>query len=83
MTVYFTNYYKAKEYAKTHNLIECVYGDWDKKVSYCGWNRTGNRNDGCEVEAYYHFNGSKPEQDESEWLDDWAKTNIGVETINH
>lgn len=83
MTTYFTNYYKAREYAKAHNLVENVYGDWDDKVSYCGWNKTGNMNDECEVEAYYHFEGSKPERDESEWLDDWVKTNIGVETINH
>lgn len=83
MTVYFTNYYKAREYAKAHNFIENVYGDWDERVSYCGWNKTGDINDECEVEAYYCFDGRYPEKDESEWLDDWVKTNIGVETINH
>lgn len=82
MTAYFTNYYKAKQYAKQHGLKENVYGDWDDKVSYCGWNRTGDMNDECEVECYYVFDGRYPEIETSDWLDDWVKNTIGVETIN-
>ena len=81
--VYFTNYYKAKEYAKANHLVEADYGDWDEKVSYCMWNKTGDRNDTPVVEAYYIFDGRYPEKDESEWLDDWVKAEIGATVINH
>lgn len=82
MTTYFTNYYKAKKYAEEQGLVENVYGDWNEDVSYCGWNKTGDINGECEVEAYYHFDGRYPEQETSDWLADWVKYNIGVETIN-
>lgn len=82
MTAYFTNYYKAKKYAEEQGLVENVYGDWNEDVSYCGWNKTGDINDDCAVEAYYHFDGRHPEQETSDWLADWVKYNIGVEIIN-
>lgn len=56
--IYFNDYYKAKKYAEKHNLKECEYGDTgymegDKPLSYCAWNKSGNREDDWEVECYY------------------------------
>ena len=56
--IYFNDYYKAKKYAEKHNLKECEYGDTgymegDKPLSYCAWNKSGDREDDWEVECYY------------------------------
>lgn len=77
------NYYEALEYAKKHKLVECEYGDYDELVSYCAWNKTGDRDDEAELECYYIFERSKdgthrPESKTSGWLKDWTKRNIGL-----
>ena len=66
MTKYFIDYYKAKDYAKDHNLVECEYGDTgikmgDKDVSYVAYNKSGDRDDEWEVECYYTWeNDTRP-----------------------
>lgn len=78
MTKYYTDYYQAKAEARKLGLKEAVYGDWDTQVSYCGWNKSGDINDLCEIEAYYLF-GKNGKPTTAEWLADWVKHNIGVE----
>jgi len=57
--MYFNDYYKAKEVAeKCLGFVECEYGDTgymdgEEVISYCAWNKSGNREDEWEVEAYY------------------------------
>ena len=57
-TIYFNDYEKAKAYAKKHNLKECEYGDTgymqgDEPLSYVAYNKSGDRSDEWEAEAYY------------------------------
>lgn len=78
--VIFLNYYKAKGYAESLNLKECEYGDCDDRVSYCAWNKSGDRNKKWEVVAYYIFRpvgfGAKPEQETSPEIMKWAGKNL-------
>lgn len=58
MTKYFCDYYVAKKYAEKRKLIECEYGDTgymvgDEPISYCAWNKSGDRDDDWKVEAWY------------------------------
>lgn len=77
---YFINYYRAKEYAKKHHLRECDYGDYDDKVSYCVWNKSGNRDKEAEIECYYLFDGRYPDtRVTNDWLLDWCKHKIGLD----
>ena len=65
---YFNDYNKARKYAEKHKLRECEYGDTgymhgDEPISYCAWNKSGDRNDEWEVEVYYTWErneGSDP-----------------------
>lgn len=72
----FLNYYEALEYAKEHKLIECEYGDLEDNISYCYWNKSGDRNKEHEIEAYYIFRaegcGAKPEKETSQEIIQWA-----------
>lgn len=57
-TIYFNDYYKAKEYAEKHGLRECEYGDTgymdgDEPLSYVAYNKSGDRFDEWAVECYY------------------------------
>lgn len=59
-TKYFNNYEKARAYAEKHNLKECEYGDTGymqgyEPLSYCAWNKSGDRFDEWEVECYYSW----------------------------
>lgn len=58
MTRYYSNYHSAKDDAVEHALSECEYGDTgymsgDEPISYCAWNKSGERDEEWEVEAYY------------------------------
>ena len=83
-TVYFTDYYKAKEYAEKHNLIECEYGDTgymykDEPVSYVAYNKSGNRDDEWEVEAYYTWKAVEPNHMKPAPLDrEYARIRFGI-----
>ena len=71
-TIYFTNYYKAKEYAQKHNLIECEYGDtgymWnDEPISYCAYNLSGNRFDDWTIMVYYTWERVLNEKNGHKW----------------
>ena len=57
-TKYFNDYEKAKAYAQKHNLKQCEYGDTgymqgNEPLSYCAWNKSGDRFDDWEIECYY------------------------------
>lgn len=63
-TKYFCDYTKAREWAEKHKLIECEYGDTgymsgDQPISYCAWNKSGEREDEWEVEVYYTWRRSE------------------------
>ena len=52
----FGDYYEGKKYADEHNLKEAEYGDvYGSKLSYCYFNKTGNRYDDEDVIIYYRF----------------------------
>ena len=82
---YFNDYYKAKEYAEKHKLKECEYGDTgymsgDEPISYVAYNKSGDREDEWEVEAYYTWKRNsdgrlKPFPINREWI----KQTYGVE----
>lgn len=55
----YRNYNKAKARAKELGLKEAEYGD-AYGVSYCFWNKSGDRNEDEEVIAYYKFKNGKP-----------------------
>lgn len=86
-TKYFNDYNKAKEYAEKHKLKECEYGDTgymnretDEPISYCAWNKSGDRNDEWEIEADYTWKRNKegrlkPIPVSKEWI----KETYGVE----
>lgn len=83
MTKYYINYYKAKADAEKHGLKECDYGDWDADISYCCWNKSGDRNDDAEIECYYIFEKQddgryRPQKIASESIFDWARAKVGL-----
>lgn len=83
MAQYFTNYYTAKKLAEKRGLKECEYGDYNDKVSYCLWNKSGDREDDAAIEAYYTWQREadghlRPEHRASSWLKSWVYHNIGV-----
>ena len=54
--VAFADYYMAKKFAERKGLKLAEYGDvYGTKLSYCVYNKSGNRNDDEEVIAYYKF----------------------------
>lgn len=55
----YRDYNKAKARAKELGLKEAEYGD-AYGVSYCFWNKSGDRNEDEEVIAYYKFRNGKP-----------------------
>lgn len=55
----FRDYDVAKKVAHNLGLKEAEYGD-AYGVSYCMWNKSGNRNDDEEVIAYYTFANGEP-----------------------
>lgn len=80
---YYINYYKAKAEARKHGLVECDYGDLGDKISYCCWNKSGNRDDEAEIECYYIFEKQsdgkcRPQKIASENLFDLVGARIGV-----
>lgn len=53
----FGNYYVGKKYAEKLNLKLAEYGDvYGSTLSYCYFNKSGNRNDAEEVIIYYGWN---------------------------
>lgn len=80
MTRYFTNYYTAKRLAEKRKLVECEYGDMfdHSGVSYCCWNKSGDRNDETDIECYYLFDGHRPEKKANPWLKDYVKSKLGI-----
>ena len=63
-TKYFNDYYKARDYAKEHGLVECEYGDTGymdgaKELSYVAYNKSGRREDDWEVGCYYTWKRDK------------------------
>ena len=83
-TIYFTDYYEAKEYAEKHNLIECEYGDTgymykDEPVSYVAYNKSGDRDGEWEVEAYYTWRAVEPNHMKPAPLDrEYARIRFGI-----
>ena len=90
-TKYFVNYYKAKDYARKHGLVECEYGDTGYKldgydVSYVAYNKSGERNDDWEVECEYTWTKNtegrlKPAMSKDEAMKDWVKQVHGITEI--
>lgn len=84
MTRYYVNYQIAKDYAERHNLIECEYGDTgymseDEPISYCAWNKSGDREDEWEVEAYYTWRrGTEGRSIPVPINPYWLKTTMGI-----
>lgn len=88
-TKYFNDYEKARAYAEKHNLRECEYGDTgyfiyvngDKKeISYCAWNKSGNREDEWEIEADYTWKRNDEGRNKPHPIDrEWIKDTYGVE----
>ena len=61
----YRDYYTAKARAESLGLKESEYGDIEYLrggdiLSYCCWNKSGDRDDSEEVIAYYKFRGRKP-----------------------
>lgn len=54
----FRDYNKAKAFAEKNGLKEAEYGD-AYGISYCYWNKSGDRNDDEEVIAWYKFSDGK------------------------
>lgn len=76
MTRYFIDYQKAKAQAEKEGLRECEYGDYNKEVCYCCWNKSGDRDDEVDIECYYTSPTERPD-----WLADWVRETIGVRKI--
>lgn len=54
----YKDYYKAKQYAQEHNLIECEYYDTSyyengQPISYVAYNRSGDPQDDWKLVCYY------------------------------
>lgn len=84
MTEYYVNYQKAREYAEAHDLVECEYGDTgymsgDEPISYCAWNKSGDRDDEWEVEAYYTWRRGTEGRSVPVPIDpEWLKRTMGI-----
>lgn len=84
--MYFNDYYKAKEVAEKRGLVECEYGDTgymdgEEPISYCAWNKSGNREDEWEIEAYYTWKRNAENRLKPAPLDkERIKAIYGVET---
>lgn len=78
----FLNYYTAKEYAKEHKLKECEYGDIDENISYCAWNKSGDRNDEWEVEACYKFETEEVEKNGYKYIRNVPEKEISIDLLN-
>lgn len=76
MTKYFIDYQKAKAQAEKEGLRECEYGDYDEKIRYCCWNKSGDRDDEVDIECYYTSVNGRPA-----WLAEWVREVIGVRDI--
>lgn len=59
----FNDYYAAREEAERQDLLLAEYGAlYGRDMAYAYWNKTGDRNDGEVVIAYYKFNSKgRPE----------------------
>ena len=56
----YSDYHKALKRANELGLKEAEYGDlYNSEISYCYWNKSGDRNEDEEVMAYYAFDGNK------------------------
>lgn len=56
----YSDYHKALKRANKLGLKEAEYGDlYNSEISYCYWNKSGDRNEDEEVMAYYAFDGDK------------------------
>ena len=56
----YSDYHKALKRANELGLKEAEYGDvYNSEISYCYWNKSGDRNEDEEVIAYYAFDGNK------------------------
>ena len=69
----YSDYNVAKARADELNLCLAEYGNINN-ISYCYWNKSGNRDDAAEIFVYYKFVGGKPEP-----LDDEEMQNIAME----
>ena len=57
----YSDYETAKSRALMLGLKEAEYGDeFGSDISYCAWNKSGDRNKEVEVLAYYKFENGKP-----------------------
>lgn len=57
----YSDYETAKSRALMLGLKEAEYGDeFGSDLSYCAWNKSGDRNEEVEVLAYYKFENGKP-----------------------
>ena len=57
----YSDYETAKSRALMLGLKEAEYGDeFGSDISYCAWNKSGDRNEEVEVLAYYKFENGKP-----------------------
>lgn len=57
----YNSYKSAESHAKRLKLKLAEYGDvYGYNISYCYWNKSGNRNDNEKVIAYYTFENGKP-----------------------
>ena len=80
----FKDFNKAKEVAEKLGLKEAEYGD-AYGVSYCFWNKDGDRNKDEEVIAYYKFVGGKPtplSDDEAEKIEKVVEAEFDEEEVD-
>lgn len=61
--VAYGNYYEAKQEAEKRKLLLAEYGDvYGSSLSYCYWNKSGNRNEDEIIICYYRFDkNGKPQ----------------------
>ena len=69
----FGDYNECKKYAEENNLKLAEYGDvYGSKLSYCYFNKSGDRNDTEEAIAYYTFGeDGKPQPIDDDALRDY------------
>lgn len=69
LVIAFNSYKQAKEYAKKTGLKLAEYGDiYGSNYSYCYYNKSGDRNDGEKVIAYYGWENGKPKNAPIDWF---------------
>lgn len=79
-TKYYTLYYEAKAKAEKLGLKEAEYGDISgTDISYCYWNKSGDRNDDAEIFCYYTFDkNGKPERDYDSSIATYVRLHDGI-----